>query len=159
MNRPDMPQNLEGIVVRGKFTKLYLLHGTQHTVADGTLIGQYQVNYEDETTDTVPVVYGEDVRDWWTSKQTESVTRATVGWEGANAATRQWNRTLRLYCAMWKNPHPQKKVVSIDFISANTDAAPFCVAMTVEAATDPSPGRCATECPVGTPCTSTKESQ
>ena len=59
-------------------------------------------------------------------------------WEGTNPSVGRYNWTLRLYCTMWKNPHPDKKVVSVDYISANTDAAPFCVAMTVEAATGPS---------------------
>ena len=131
----EMPQQVDRIVVDGKFTRLYVLHGTHYEVDDGTLIGQYQVNYEDDTTETAPIVYGEDVRNWWTSEQTKSVRRAAVGWEGTNAATRQNNRTLRLYLTVWKNPYPDKKIVHIDFLSANTDAAPFCVAMTVEAAT------------------------
>jgi hypothetical protein len=32
----------------------------------------------------------------------------------------------------WNNPHAARKVVGLDFASANTNAAPFCVAMTVE---------------------------
>jgi hypothetical protein len=33
---------------------------------------------------------------------------------------------------MWKNPHPDKKVISVDCLSKLTSAAPFCVAMTIE---------------------------
>jgi hypothetical protein len=34
----------------------------------------------------------------------------------------------------WENPNPRKKVVSIDFISTESDLgpAPFCLAITVE---------------------------
>jgi len=32
----------------------------------------------------------------------------------------------------WKNPHPDKNVVSIDLVSTLTEAAPFLVAMTLE---------------------------
>jgi hypothetical protein len=54
-------------------------------------------------------------------------------WEGENPAVKQSDLTLRLDLTMWKNPHPDKKVVSIDYVSTNTSgAAPFCVAMTTE---------------------------
>ena len=40
---------------------------------------------------------------------------------------------LYLYRGTWQNPHPDKRVVSIDYHSANdTAAAPFCVAITAE---------------------------
>ena len=33
----------------------------------------------------------------------------------------------------WENPHPTKKVVSIDYVKVgDTPAGPFCVAMTLE---------------------------
>jgi hypothetical protein len=38
-----------------------------------------------------------------------------------------------VYVASWQNPHPDRRVVSIDFASTRPDVAPFCVAMTVEA--------------------------
>jgi hypothetical protein len=37
-----------------------------------------------------------------------------------------------LYLSTWKNPHPEKTVGSIDYVSMKRNAAPFCVAMTVE---------------------------
>jgi hypothetical protein len=40
---------------------------------------------------------------------------------------------IRLYLCTWKNPHPTKKVVSIDYVKVgDTPAAPFWVAMTLE---------------------------
>jgi hypothetical protein len=42
---------------------------------------------------------------------------------------------LRLYLSAWKNPHPEKKVASLDYVSmVERDSAPFCVAITVEEA-------------------------
>ena len=56
-------------------------------------------------------------------------------WTGGNPAAKQYNVELRLYLAVWKNPHPDKKVIDIDYVSTNTTAAaPFCVAMTAEEA-------------------------
>jgi len=40
---------------------------------------------------------------------------------------------------VWKNPHPDKNVLSIDYVSAMTDVTPFCVAITVEAAAKENP--------------------
>ncbi len=138
---PQAPKSLENVSVDRHFARLYLLHATEWgevpwaVVADGTVIGQYKVCYEDESVETVPIVYGEDVRDWW-DLDGRPVGRATVVWVGSNRSVAQRRGKLRLYLSVWKNPHPEKKVVSIDFVSANTDAAPSCVAMTVEEAVD-----------------------
>jgi WD40 repeat protein len=139
---PDVPEKVQGIPVNRPAATLYLLHATQWgrtiDVRDGTTIGQYEIHYEDGTEGSIPIVCGEDVRDWWNRDESKPVTRGKVVWEGTSPAARRANRTLRLYLSTWENPYPDKKVVSIDFISANTDAAPFCVAMTVEEASGPS---------------------
>ena len=99
----------------------------------GTPIGQYRLHYEDGTIAAIPVVLGEDLRDWWNADGSRAVARGIVAWAGQNATTRQKNLSLRLYLAVWDNPFPEKKVVSIDFLrDGPSDAAPFCVAMTVE---------------------------
>jgi hypothetical protein len=133
--RPEWPKKVEGILVDKMVARLYIFHGTQWGLAaDGTKIGQYQVHYENGTQQTIPIVLGEDVRDWWNEDDSKAVTRGKVVWAGQNAASRVNDQTLRLYVAVWKNPHPDKKVASIDYISTNeTAAAPFCVAMTTEA--------------------------
>ena len=53
-------------------------------------------------------------------------------WVGRNAATKEAKIYLRLYLSVWENPHPEKTVASLDYVSAMTDAAPFCAAITVE---------------------------
>ena len=93
------------------------------------------------------IVFGEDVCDLWSKVHPKTVTRGVVGWVGSNEAARKQDRQLQLYVSMWKNPHPDKKVVSIDYISTNTDAAPVCVAMTVEAAPDTSTDEAASDSP------------
>jgi hypothetical protein len=70
----DDPEKVEGIKVGQKFVKLHILHacgygggpntqGTPGYVADDTTIGEYKVTYDDKTTETIPIVYGQDVRD------------------------------------------------------------------------------------------------
>src|SRR5208282_2799223 len=63
---------------------LYILHAATHCnvgegVPRGETIGQYQIAYEDEGGQLIPIVCGEDVRDWWAHHGDESpVTRGLV---------------------------------------------------------------------------------
>jgi beta-galactosidase len=141
----EQPEKVEGIKVGKKFAKLYILHatgygggpnapGSQWYVEDGTDIGEYKVHYDDNTTETIPIVYGKDVRDWWSRADEEAPSRAKVAWKGDNDLAKQYDCRLRLYLTTWKNPKPDKKVVAIDYVGRKDDtvAAPFCVAMSVE---------------------------
>jgi hypothetical protein len=129
---PDKPEKVTGIPVGQKFTRLRILHATGYYVADGTVIGSYTIHYADKTKTVIPIVYGRDVRNWWTTQDQKDLSGGKVAWVGSNAATRKRGAGVRLYLTTWKNPRPKKKVLSIDFQSAKTEASPFCVAMTVE---------------------------
>ena len=142
---PEDPEKVEEIKVGQKFAKLHILHacgygggpntaGAAGHVEDDTEIGSYKINYADKTTETIPIVYGQDVRDWWYIEGEKETARAKVVWKGENEQAKKLNSKVRLYMTTWKNPKPDKKVVSIDYIGrkADTAAAPFCVAMTLE---------------------------
>jgi hypothetical protein len=141
-----LPEEVEGIKVGTTFAKLHILHatcfgggpnkqGSAWFVEDDTPIGEYRVLFEDKSMQTIPVVYGQDVRDWFFVEGEKGVSRGKVVWEGDNEWSKQVGARVRLYLATWENPKPDKKVVSIDYRSkkADTVAAPFCVAMTLEA--------------------------
>lgn len=129
---PDKPEKVEGIPVNKLFAKLHILHATGFSVEDDIQIGQYTVHYEDKTKETIPIVYGKDVRDWWYFDDTPGVTRGKVVWKGTNDFAKSNNAMIRLYLTTWTNPKPEKKVTSIDYSSSKTAAAPFCLAMTIE---------------------------
>lgn len=144
-NIPDSPEKVEGIKIGQKFAKLHILHacgyggganveGTPHHVRDDTTIGEYKVLYDDDTTESIPIVYGKDVRDWWYVDGEKETSRAKVVWKGENEQAKKVNCGVRLYMSTWKNPKPDKKVVSLDYIGRKdeTPAAPFCLAMTAE---------------------------
>jgi WD40 repeat protein/tRNA A-37 threonylcarbamoyl transferase component Bud32 len=136
-NAPEMPEEVEGIPINKAVKKLYVLHATQFGtpnfgVPDGTTIGQYKLHYEDGSESLAPVVCGQDVRDWWDQDNGKPVSRGVVAWTGSNEESRRRDRAIRLYLSVWENPHPDKKLSSIDYISAMTRAAPFCLAITVE---------------------------
>jgi hypothetical protein len=139
----EKPDKVEGIKVDKKLVKLHFLHATGYGsspegnalhIKDGTKIAEYKVHYDDKTSAIVPVVYGEDVRDWWTPEGAAGVSRGKVAWKGENEVSKEFMRHLRLYLTSWDNPHPEKTVVAIDYIRSDSDtaAAPFCVAVTAE---------------------------
>src|SRR5262249_1709507 len=124
------PEKIEGIAVGQTFAKLHILHATGYQVDDDTNIGSYIVHYADKTKATIDIVYGKDVRDWWDAMDQKETKRGKLAWTGVNDAVKERNAKVRLYLTTWKNPHPKKKVVSIDYTTAKTKCAPFCVAMT-----------------------------
>jgi len=126
----DKPEKVEGIKVGRAVTKLYFLHATGFRTEEDTVIGKYIVQYDDDTKEEIEIVYGKDVRDWWNYPCAPGVTRGKVAWKGENEGAKGFNATLQLFLMTWENPHPKKKVAAIDYLSTQSDAAPFCVAIT-----------------------------
>jgi hypothetical protein len=140
----EKPDKVEGIKVGKKGIKLHILHATEFAgtgqkdagffLEDGVKIAEYKVYYDDGNTATIPVVNGEDVRDWWFNDSAKGVTRGQVVWKGDNELAKDYAMRIRLYLTTWENPHPAKAIASIDFIKVgDSTAAPFCVAITLEA--------------------------
>ena len=129
----DKPDKIAGLELDLPVAKLHILHGTGFAPPDLTKIGEYTVHYADKTTEVIPIVYGEDVRDWWDSDGHKQVTRGKEAWRGKNQATEKSKFELRLYLTTWENPHPEKDITKIDYSSTKTSiGAPFCVAITAE---------------------------
>jgi hypothetical protein len=128
---------IRGIQLGHTFARLHVLHatcfGNSKVVEDGTVIGVYRLVYADSSSVEFPIVYGQDVRDFWNDGKAEEVTRGRVVWTGDNDFARQSNNRIRLLLTSWDNPHPRQSPNRIEFIKHNdTPAAPFCVAITVE---------------------------
>lgn len=136
------PMKVDGIKVGHAAVKLHILHATGYGnvppdsplyIADGTKIAEYKIRYDDGTHANIPVVYGEDVRDWWFNEGDKGVTRGKIAWQGDNELAKGFNKRIRLYLTTWENPHPNKKIASIDYSKVGDGpAAPFCVAITLE---------------------------
>jgi WD40 repeat protein len=141
-------ERIENVGVNLRAAKLYFLHSTVWGTSAGALIGEYVVHYADGGVCSIPIVYGKDVRDWWDWGVTDhepggQSTRATVAWQGKNPASTARNANIRLFLSVWKNPRPSEKIASLDYVSAMTDAAPFCVAITAEGPSAPTPAKTA----------------
>src|SRR5207253_3120802 len=101
---------------------------------DGQVIAKYVVHYDDKTTADIEIASGRDIADWWMPPDRKKPTVAKVAWEGKNDAVKDIETKINLYLTTWENPHPRKKIVSIDYVATVPEgqAAPFCVAITVE---------------------------
>jgi hypothetical protein len=138
----EKPAKVEGIAVDRKVTRLHFLHACGYGgappdnathVKDDTPIGAFVVHYDDKSTVKIPIVYGQNVRDWWDFDKSKETPKARLAWEGTNEYADQFKVRLLLYRMTWDNPHPDKRVVSLDYESTNdTPAAPFCIAITAE---------------------------
>ncbi len=155
---PQAPNKVAGIPVQRKIARLYVLHGSGYAdpytgnqksdtiekyvprpfrsgafdaVDDGTIIAYYRVRYADGGDQWIAVAEGRDVRDWC-SWSNPFPSRGKIAWEHENELTQVHGNPICLYAGAWENPHPERVVASIEYISAGTRAAPFCAAMTVE---------------------------
>ncbi len=123
------PQRINGIRVRQKCRQLHFLQAAAWTSPDGTRIGSYVVNYANGHQETIPIVYGEDLRDWSAdSDPAAGLKRAIQVWTSVNNARVR----VRLFKFTWMNPLPDTEIASIDFISAMTESAPFVIAISLE---------------------------
>lgn len=134
---PDYPERIEGIAINRPVTKLHFLHGAGWVVSEGTVVGDYVIHYDDKTTISLPIEYGRDVKDWWLYDfDKKELTRAVLAWRGLNHASKNFQGTqinIGLFRRTWENPHPEKKVVAVDYVSRNeTVCSPFLVALTGE---------------------------
>ena len=130
---PSQPEKIEGIAVGAAAKHLHFLHATQMgTVGDEVAIGKYVIHYDDKTKETIDILFGRDVRDWYRIPEQRDVTRGETVWWGHNDRAASQGCAIQLFLRTWENPHPQKRIATIDYLSTFTDAAPFCIAMTAD---------------------------
>ena len=86
------------------------------------------------TNNATAIAYGQDVRDWFYVEDEGAPSRGKVVWSGDNDRASLLGAKIRLYLTSWKNPKPDKKIISIDYVGKKdeTPAAPFCVAISLE---------------------------
>lgn len=130
-SRVRFPEQVEGIPVGRQATALTFLHGTGWKAPLDTTIGRYVVHYANGAQRTVLIVYGRDVRDWWTDTAEVVGDELQVAWTGENHSS-VGGPELRLYQTRWENPLPDQEITTIDFVSTMSDSAPFLLGITAE---------------------------
>ncbi len=127
--RVQFPQAVQDIPVQQVAEKIHLLHACGWPAAPGTQLGAYLIHYSNGQVNSIPIVYGDDVRDWWMGGG--DMPAVNVVWTGINHAAPNDPR-IGLCKTTWVNPLPSAKIDCIHYESAMTDAAPFLIAITVE---------------------------
>lgn len=92
------------------------------------------IHFADGTVREWPVIYGEQVRDWWWSaKAPKEASQAAIVWEGhPPIPTKSGAESVRLFKATWTNPAPDVEVRDLDFVLGKANVRPFVIAITAE---------------------------
>ena len=123
------PRRIEGIRVKQACGTLRFLHACGWSAPEGTRIGTYLVHYVDGRAQEIPIVYGDDVRDWNAEADPSfKVKHGSIVWSGVNRA----RLLVRLFEVTWVNPWAASEIDSIDYLSEMANAAPFLISITAE---------------------------
>jgi len=127
------PDRVDGIRIGRRCTRLHVLHAGVGGEKNDVKVGQYIVHYATGPDREIPLVYAQDLRNWWhLPNKSKSIGRAVLAWTGTNAASAAQSATLRLFKLTWDNPQPENEIMSIDIVSGTSKCAPFVVAITAE---------------------------
>ena len=102
---------------------------------EGSIVARWIIHYADGSAREWPVIYGEQLRDWWWWPALEPLdaTKATVAWRGR---AQYWNLPgtdgVRLFDATWSNPQPDLEITKLEYRIGESALKPFVVAITAE---------------------------
>ena len=122
------PAQAGPITIGQRAARLHFLQAcTWGPPADGTRSGTYVLRYADGGTAELPIVYGEDVRDWsFYADKSATTANAREAWRDPALSD------VRIYHRAYENPRPESEIASLDFVSAGSSAGPFIVAIPLE---------------------------
>ena len=125
-NKP-MASRVEGVPILQKAKRIHMLQTCAWNSPTGTKIATYVLHYVDGDSRELPIVYGEDLRDWSDSSDPGAVANARAAWKSAAGG-----KPVHLYHRVYDNPRPEVEIASLDLAGAGADAAAIVVAITVE---------------------------
>jgi WD40 repeat protein/serine/threonine protein kinase len=129
----EWPPEVMNIRVGAKCRTLDFLQATIFDVQSEARVGSYVLHYVDGQATELPLVYGKDLRNWWTVPGEPNETpNATVVWTGNTPLAAANGKTIRLWKRTYENPRPDVEIAHLDFVSAMAFPAPFVVAITIE---------------------------
>src|SRR5690606_38725168 len=90
--------------------RLWFLQGAGWTPPKAhQVVARYVIHYEDGSQTEFPIRYGIEISEWWNPSQ---VAGAVIAWTGHNLQ----QAPIGIYATEWVNPHPDRKIASIDLI-------------------------------------------
>ena len=136
------------IPISGRCSKLEVLHGAVNLRMPGKEIARLVLQYEDGSNARFEIIGGKQVLDWWGPIYNTDAGkgRHTTGpdtelaWAGENPGIRRSapDYSLRLYKSTFVNPHPDLKIIGIDYLSTLSGPASFLLGLTLEQESFPS---------------------
>ena len=120
--RPYFPTEVKDIKVDSTASKLYFLHTSAWCTG---LIAKYIIHYSDGTSETIDLIGGKNIAEWWGPHR--DIEETQLAWAEKHPITGQY---VGIYLMEWNNPHPDKTINSIDFVSSNNVSVPILLAIT-----------------------------
>jgi hypothetical protein len=125
------PDSVEGIPVGQKCRRLHFLQaggGPPELEPDNTQVASYVLHYADGSREEIPVLYGRDLRTWVVKSDSADIHGAKVAWTGNHST----HGAIRIFMQTRDNPHPDKELESVDFVSKKTKCVPILFGITIE---------------------------
>jgi hypothetical protein len=127
------PEAWPGIPINQKFETLYVYHASFFGSPNGTPVYDLVFRYEDGSSATNQILYGDDVLDWYANggKKVTGPTaaRSKLAWHGV-AGPDAGKQPLRFCLTAVENPFPATTVTAIDLYSCKSRTAACILAFT-----------------------------
>jgi len=119
--RSMFPLSAKGIAVGKKAASLFFLHTTSWS--GEKQCGRYVIHYADGSKEDIDLELEYNIGSWW---YPGNLAEAEVAWQ----TTGRTAGSVGLHLMEWKNPHPEKKIGSLDIVSTGRGAVLHLVAVT-----------------------------
>jgi hypothetical protein len=134
------PNAVTNIALLPYCSQIHFLHGALGEPGGSPLIGEYRVRYIDGSIVRVPIVLGQNAQLSWrfTIPSDGEVPEAKVAFKMSSARTGAINPGTKratwgwIHHFIWRNPHPDLRLASLDFVSAEQPAAPFLIGISLD---------------------------
>lgn len=127
----SFPESWTDIPLNQKCETLYVYHSSFFASPNGTPVYDIVFRYDDGSSATNQIRYGNDIYDWSVQKKTSKPTdpRSKVAWSGT-ADLGKKKQLLQFFLTAVENPNPDLTVVTIDLYSCKNHTAGCVLAMT-----------------------------
>ena len=125
------PKNVSGIKIEAEAKKIHFLMGANFAGGwnEGDTAAILRFNYNDGSLEELKLMANEDLFDWFGGvNQADLISEEKIGFLGTNF---KGNSRL-LTKPIWENPHPEKIISHIDFVSGLAPGCPFLIGITIE---------------------------
>ena len=118
------PEEVNDIEIDSPAKKLHFVHAMSRTDEKP---GKYVVHYDCGSTVDIPLENKYNIYNWWYPKDL-NLENVRFAWTGKNPR----RSSIGVFHYAWENPHPEKVIKSLDFVSYESNASPILVAVTAE---------------------------